>query len=262
MSYHRIKGILLHEYFLTLRSLEVIVDILIFPLLNIAVFGFLSLYLSGATNRQASYPLLLGMIFWQVMYITQYSISVASLWNIWSRNLSNIFLTPVSLSEYIGTHIASGAIKSLIVFITSSFFSVYIFNFTITQIGILNIVLFFINLIIFAVSTGIVILGLIFRYGTRIQALAWSVTFLFQPLTAAFFPVSVLPMPLQKISYLLPATYVFEAARKSLVNPSVDWYLFFIALGQNIIYLIISIFVFQKLFRKSKATGQFARNEG
>lgn len=262
MSFKRILGIIYQEYYITRRSLEVIVDVVVFPLINIVVFGFLSLYLSSKGNPESAYPLLLGMILWQLLYITQYSISVGSLWSIWSRNLSNIFISPISLLEYNVAFIFSGAIKAFIVFFTSSLLAYYVFNFNIYQLGLGNLILFFINLLLFGISTGLVILGLIFRYGTRIQALAWSVTFLFQPLTAAFFPVEILPYPIQLVAYIFPATYIFEAARAAIITPAINWNLILIALGQNILYLIICTWLFKKMFAQSKMTGQFARNEG
>jgi len=262
MSTKRIFGILLQEYYITKRSLEVIVDVVFFPLINITVFGFLSLYLSGKGNPENAYPLLLGMILWQLLYITQYSISVGSLWSIWSRNLSNLFISPISILEYNIAFVISGSIKALIVFLTSALLSLYVFNFNIFVLGFPNLFLFFLNMVLFGISTGLIIIGLIFRFGTRIQALAWGVTFLFQPLTAAFFPVSVLPTPLQWIAYLFPATYVFEAARGAIHNPAINWQLMGIAFIENTIYMIICTWIFTKLFAKSKETGQFARNEG
>jgi ABC-2 type transport system permease protein len=262
MSLSRIKAILVMEWFITKRSLEVLVDVVFFPLINIIVFGFLSVYLTGNTQVQHAYPLLVGMILWQLVYITQYSISVGSLWNIWARNLSNIFLTPITVAEYIMAFVISGSLKALFILFTSSILSFYAFHFNMLSLGIANLALFFVNLTIFAIATGIVILGLIFRYGTRIQALAWSITFLFQPLTAAFFPVSVLPGILKNVAYLFPATYVFEAARAAIVTPAIRWDLFLYALILNLIYLPLSVWVYTKLFRKSKDTGQFARNEG
>jgi ABC-2 type transport system permease protein len=262
MSFKRISGILLQEYYITKRSLEVIVDVVFFPLINIMVFGFLSLYLSGKGNPDNAYPLLLGMILWQLLYITQYSISVGSLWSIWARNLSNLFISPISIIEYNVAFVISGSLKALVVFLTSALLSLYLFHFNVFQLGITNLLLFFINMVLFGISTGLVIIGLIFRYGTRIQALAWGVTFLFQPLTAAFFPVSVLPVPFREIAYLFPATFVFEAARAAIHNPAINWQLMGIALIENIIYMVICTWVFKKLFAKSKETGQFARNEG
>src|SRR5439155_19730330 len=119
----------------------------------------------------------------------------------------------------------------------------------------------FLDLSIFAWSLGLVLLGLIFRSGTRIQALAWGLIFLFEPLTAALFPVAILPPALQTVAYLLPPTYVFEAARAALVDPTVDGRLFAIALVENLTYLGLAGLIFQFLFRRSRETGQFARNE-
>lgn len=262
MSISRIKSIIVQELYITRHSLEVIIDLFYFSIVTIVVFGFVSLYLSGAQNAQAAYYLLIGMILWEVIRVTQYSVSVGSLWNIWSRNLSNMFVAPLTLQEYMFAEIIAGAVKTLIVIIAISIIAYFVFNFNILNSGFLNLILFFINLSIFSWSIGIALLGLIFRFGTRIQALAWGMVFLFQPLTAAFFPVSILPEFMRVIAYALPPTYVFEAARKSISNPSVDWGMMGISFLENLVYLVIAVWFFNKMFNKSKEIGQFARNEG
>ena len=122
-------------------------------------------------------------------------------------------------------------------------------------------VLIFINFTFFAFSIGTAILGLIFRYGTRIQALAWGLIPVFQPLSGAFYPLDVLPLPLQWIAYLFPPTFTFEAARYSLVHHTIHWQLFGISLAENILYGIVCMLFFGRMFKKSLDTGQFARNE-
>src|SRR3989339_582174 len=92
MSWKRIKAIMLHEFFITKRSLEVINDIIIFPLLSIIIFGFLTNYLSGTTGLIISKQVLIGMILWQVINMTEYSIAVGCLWGVWARNLTSIFI--------------------------------------------------------------------------------------------------------------------------------------------------------------------------
>jgi ABC-2 type transport system permease protein len=121
--------------------------------------------------------------------------------------------------------------------------------------------LYFVNLTLFSLSLGIVILGLIFRYGTRIQAFAWGILPMLQPITAAFYPVSVLPGWLQTVAWLMPPTYVFEAARINITNSQIQWYFLGISLVENVIYFAVAIWVFNVLFRNSKKTGQFARLE-
>lgn len=262
MSIQIIKGVLLQELYITKRSLEVIIDLFYFSIVNIVVFGFVSLYLAGSKNQSAAHFILIGMILWEVIRVTQYSISLGSLWNIWSRNLSNMFIAPLSFVEYMTAEIIAGGIKALLIVTIVSMISRFVFNFDILQLGILNLFLFFINLTIFSWSVGIIILGLIFRYGTRIQALAWGIIFIFQPLTAVFFPVSVLPKFMQYIAYSLPPTYIFEAARANVFNTTTNWHSVLISFCLNIFYLAVAVWFFITMFNKSKETGQFARNEG
>lgn len=262
MSFYRIKAILLQEYYITRNSLEIIIDLFFFSVMSVVVFGFVSRFLSESVNSAAAYYLFMGILLWEIIRISQYSMSVGALWNIWSRNLSNMFITPLSLKEFLLSQMISATLKTLLMFILVSFISAIIFNFNMLSIGFVNLLLSFVNLLIFSWTIGIVILGLIFRYGTRIQALAWGAIFLFQPLTAAFFPVKILPGFLQTIAYTLPPTYVFEAARNALTNSSVDWNLALTAFLLNIFYFSVSIWFFNFMFKKSKDTGQFARMEG
>lgn len=261
MKIRRITAVLQQEFFITIHSVEVIMDIFFFPLANIIVFGILSLYLGGSRASIAAQHVLLGMLLWQIIWIVEYSVAVGSLWNIWARNLSNMFIAPLMVSEYILAQTLSGIMKACIMLFLGSLLSSLVFNFNILSIGILPLILTFINFAFFAFSIGIAMLGLIFRYGTRIQAFAWGAIPILQPLSAAFYPLNIMPLPLQFIAYFFPPTYTFEAARYSLVHHIVNWQLFGASLAENIFYCAACILFFSKMFKKSRDTGQFARNE-
>lgn len=261
MSFNRIKAVLYQEFFVTLRAVEVIMDIMFFPLMTVILFGFLSLYLSGTANPLVGKSVLMGMLLWEVVIVTQYSVSVGSLWNIWSRNLSNMFISPLNIREYIFAHMLSGSLKALFVFLSTSAVSILVFHYNIFELGAANLILFYINLVLFAFSIGIAILGLIFCFGTRIQAFAWGLIPMFQPLTAAMYPVSVLPAPLKEIAYIFPPTYIFEAARASLKSGGIHWSLIGTAFAINIVYVVLGLLFFRLMFKKSRESGQFARNE-
>jgi len=262
MSLARIKAMLLQEFFITINSYEVINDIIVYPLWSIIVFGFLTIYLAGVGNEVIATYVLLGTILWQIVNITQYSIAVGTLWEIWSRNLTNIFISPLSNIEYLFSYTVSGIIKSLFVLVIGSVMSYWVFHFNILDLGLVNLFFHFVNLTIFAFAFGIFILGLLFRFGTRIQALSWGLITFFQPLMAVIYPVSVLPMPLQIVARMLPPTYVFEAARVNVVDRSVQWPSVMTAFVLNIVIVAFSVFFFNIMFEKSKKIGQFARLEG
>lgn len=262
MSLKRINALLLQEIIITKRSLEVILDLFFFSIVSVVVFGFVSVFLANTINSSTAYFLLLGILLWEIVRICQYTITVNTLWNIWSHNLSNLFITPISVSEYLISQMLASAINALVSFVLICILTYYIFGFNILDLGFINLVFFSINLTMFSWSIGIVILAFIFRFGTRIQALAWGLVILFQPLTAAFFPLSILPTTLQDIAKLFPITFVFEAARQALTNPVINWQFTIFAFLENIFYLILSIWFFYLMFNKSKESGQFARMEG
>ncbi len=257
----RIMGLMVQELYLTKHSLETFFDIFFFPLMNVILFGFITLFLAGSIHSSVAQYTILGVLLWEIVTINQYCVTVSTLWSVWSHNLTNIFVAPISVAEYMTAHILAGFIKTVVIFASFAVISNWIFHFSLLNLGVVNLVLFYVNLSLFAWATGLVLLGFIFRYGTKIQAISWGLVFIFQPLTAAFFPLNVLPSWLQVFAHIFPATYVFEAARSALSTPGIRWETHLAAGGLNIIYFVLAWWVFEKLFRRSRETGQFARND-
>jgi ABC-2 type transport system permease protein len=259
MSFKRVKAILLEEFFITRSSMEVIVDLFFLSTMSVVVFGFFSLFLSSRVEGPAAHYLLLGMLLWEVVRVTQYSISLGAMWEVWSRNLTNFFVTPLRLHEYLFAAVISGALKSALILSVVSLISFALFDFSITEMGVANLALAFVNLSVFAIAIGLMILGIIFRYGTRIQALAWGIIFLFQPLTAVYFPVDTLPDALVAIAHAFPPTYVFEMARDNLSDQTVQWDMVLVPFALNLVYLAVALAFFNYMYVGSRRSGQFAK---
>jgi ABC-2 type transport system permease protein len=257
----RIWAVLLQEVYITTRSVEVVIDLPFWSLVTVVMFGFVTRFLSTVMNPTFAQYLYLGTLLYEVMRITQYSMSLGPLWNVWSRNFTNMFITPLSMTEYVIAQMLSGVLKALVLFSLVTLIAATFFDFNMLQIGVGNLVLLCLNLVWFAYSLGLVVLGIIFRLGTRIQALAWGLVMIFQPLCAAFYPLGVLPPPLQTVALAFPPTYVFEAARDGLTQSGVQWSAIAAATVGNGIYFALSVWFFTYMYRRSRQTGQFARNE-
>ena len=54
------------------------------------------------------------------------------------------------------------------------------------------------------------------RFGQEAEILAWSMVFLFQPISCVFYPMEVLPVWLQAMAWINPAAHVFEGMRAVL----------------------------------------------
>ena len=77
---------------------------------------------------------------------------------------------------------------------------------------------FFVNLMLTGWPVGIFVSGLVLRNGLGAETFAWSIMFLFLPLTCVYYPVAVLPPRLQTVAWALPPTYVFEGMRALVIE--------------------------------------------
>jgi ABC-2 type transport system permease protein len=261
MSWQRIKALLLASYYYRLHSYEAIADIFWWSFIAIVVFGFTSLYLAGGSGTQKATILLSGMILWDVIRLGQESISLSVLREVWSRNLSNIFTTPLSTAEFLTSQIIASLIQGLIVFFFTSTIAYVFYGFSIFVLS-WQLIFIVLNLLAFSWAAAFFVLGLIFRYGTRIQVFAWTSIFIVQPFCGAFYPLEILPHWMQVVGRMFPITYAFEAARISLETGVFHWNLIITATLMNGIYMTASILFFNFMFRKSKENGTFARLEG
>jgi ABC-2 type transport system permease protein len=261
VSIERVRAVLLQELYITARSVEVLVDLPLWSVMTAVVFGFVTRFLGQVMNPIVAQYLYMGTLMWEIIRVAQYSMSLGALWNVWSHNFNNMFITPLSMVEYVIAQMLSAAVKALVLFGLMVLIAATLFDFNLLRIGLPSLLLLFLNLLFFAYSVGLLILGIILRLGTRIQALAWGLVLIFQPLTAAYYPLAVMPPALQAIARALPPTYVFESARAGLASPTIDWSSTFIATLENAVYFGVSTWFFALMYRRSRETGQFARNE-
>lgn len=249
---------------MTRRSLETMVDIFVYPIMNIVVFGFISKYLLGSTNQGTFLSLIVAMLFWQVFSTTQYTVSVATLWNMWSHNLTNLFASPITLMEYFVAHAITALIKALVVFGIGSLIAYLQFGYSVIQLPFSFLLVMMLNLYIAGVAIGLVLIGFIFAHGTRIQALTWGFVSIIQPLASVFYPLSIIPEPFQSIARLLPLTYMFEALRQTILDEAIlppTQQLLITGSLITLLYFFLSLIFFKYLIDTSRETGQFAKND-
>ncbi len=261
MKWHRIKALMTRHLYLYQRSIPRLMDIFFWPTMTLLLWGFVSEYLqqsnfSGSVNIVT--VLLGAIILWEILSEGQHSLSVAFLEDIWERNLLNIFVTPLKISEFLASTALLGVIRVFLVGIVMGVVALFAYSFNLFSLG-FYIIPFAFNLIFFGWILGLIITAVILRFGTSAQVLAFGIMFLVQPFTAVFYPVSILPKYIQYISYALPSTYVFEGLR-AVVNTGhfLNSY-FLISVGLNIIYLALALWFFYRMFARVKKNGMLTK---
>src|SRR6185437_5838101 len=104
-------------------------------------------------------------------------------------------------------------------------------------------------------SIGLVCSGLVLRYGLAAESLVWTIVFLMQPLACIFYPLAVLPRPLQFLASILPPTYVFEGLRALLTRHEFRLDLMGEAFALNAVFFAAAFASFMLLLRSAQRAG-------
>ena len=72
-------------------------------------------------------------------------------------------------------------------------------------------------------AISLLVIGLVLRFGTGAEALAWGVMFVLLPLSGVFYPIDALPTVLQPVAQALPTTHAFDALRGLVDGTGLDW---------------------------------------
>lgn len=244
MNLSCVYAILLRHFYLVIHQLERSTDMFLFPILGLVLWGFLTKYAAIESFSLAAF-LLGGMILWVIFERVGTSVGIDFMWDVWERNLVNVLASPITLIEYIVGLVVVAIVKVMFSFMAMWVVASVFFDFQINLLG-LSLAAFWLNLVIFAVVLGILNVSIVMRFGNTIGPLTWILPFVIQPFAAVFYPVSALPVFIQKIVWFLPISHVFEGMRAVFATGRFDMNQFVIALGLNLVYflMVVGFFVY------------------
>lgn len=251
MKFYRIWGIILRYLFAVRRSGDRLADVFYWPAMDLFLWGLTGSYF---TSLAPNYPQVLmiitsGIVFWIITWRGQSDVTIGILEELWSRNLINLFGSPIKFSEWIIAVMTIGVIKMCASFSFAAGVAFLLYKTNIFIYG-FYIIPFMLLLIMSGWWVGFLICGLIFKYGTRVQNLAWSAIMVLAPFTAIYYPISVLPNWAQKVSALIPMSYVFEGIREVIGSGHVDPKKLAACFVLNLIYLILSMAFLRRSYQK------------
>jgi ABC-2 type transport system permease protein len=252
----RIEAVLLRHLYLYPRSVSRWMEVFYWPALDILVWGFLTVFIArnpGVMPHWTSF-LLGAMIFWDILFRSQQAVSISFLEEVWSRNLLNLFASPLSPLEFLSATMILSFIKFLGGAAVAALMAGFFYGFNILSLGwwLIPLVL---NLVAMGWIIGIVTTGVILRFGEKVEVLAWGLALLIQPFAAVFYPVSVLPAALRPLAYALPCTYVFEAMRALLSHGQIQLASLGPAFALNAAYLLAALAFFHEMYRQAQVRG-------
>lgn len=254
----RVLGVVLREYAVLRRNPGRLVEMVFWPTVEVVQWGLVSLFLATYDVPAALAVLLGAVLFWQMLQRSQAELSLAFLEDVWSRNLLNVFVTPLSTGEYLVGLVVVGAAKAVTSTAMMATLAWALYGFGILAIG-PALVPFMVVLIVMGWSLGVVAIASVMRYGASVQTVAWMLSFVFLPFAAVFYPLSVLPGPVQAIAQFVPASYVFEGMRAVLAGSDPSWSGLAVAAGLDVGYVAVALLYLGWAIRHARRSGRLSR---
>ena len=255
-SVRRVSAMVRRYWYLLRSSWPRILDLIYWPTVQMLMWGFLQMYVAqnGGFFARSAGVFIGAVLLWDILFRGQLGFSISFLEEMYSHNLANIMMSPLRPVEFIGALMIMSVVRLSIGMIPVSFLAIAFFGFNLWSLG-LALVAFFANLLLTSWSVGIFVAGLLLRNGMGAESLAWTIMFLFLPLTCVYYPVAVLPVWLQYVAWALPPTYVFEGMRALLIGHVFRADLMFEALAFNVVLFAAASLAFLKLLESARVQG-------
>lgn len=260
MKLHRISALIARHLYLYKRSPPRIMEIFYWPFLDLVIWGFITVYL---TRSQGIIPgvvtfFLGALILWDVLFRAQQGITISFLEELWARNLMNLFASPLTPNEFLAATMVMSLLKVAAVSVVMAVSAWLFYSYNVLLIG-LALVPFVVSLIVTGWVIGVLTTSLIMRFGQEAEVLAWSMVFLFQPISCVFYPLDVLPSWLQAVAWCNPATHIFEGMRMVINQAAFPATHLTWALGLNAVGLVLAVGWFHYTFGVCKDKGLLVR---
>ena len=256
-SLRRVRALMRRHAYLLLKSWPRLVSMAYYPTVTMVLWAFLTVYLKPTTNFLHDAPgfFIGAVLLWDVLFRGQLGVSLTFIEEMYSRNLGNLFVSPLRLHEFIAGQLAMSVLRTFVGVGGACLFAWLLFRYSIFSLG-FPLIAFFLLLLAFGWSIGMAVSAMILRWGLGAEELAWAAIFLVAPVSGVYYPIAVLPGWLQPVAWVLPSAHVFEGMRAVLLEGVFPWSHFWAAASLDLVYLGIGAATFQRAINYARVHGK------
>lgn len=252
----RIGAMVLRYGFLFAKSWPRLVELIYWPTVQVVLWGLISQFFLHHSSWlvQASGALLAAALLWDVLFRSELGVAVSFMEEMWSRNLGSLFVAPLRPYEMAASLLTMSLLRTLIGLVPASLVAIVLYEYSIYDLG-LPLLAFFVNLMVMGWAFGLVVCGLLFRWGLGAESVAWFAIFAIAPISGIYYPISELPQWVQYVAMALPPAHVFEGMRAVMFQGIFRTDLFLYAAELNALYLAIGVVTFLYAFGIARRRG-------
>ncbi|MFM8680274.1 MAG: ABC transporter permease [Alphaproteobacteria bacterium] len=253
---HRLGAILLRHLYLWRGSWTRLFDLVYWPVLQVMIWGFMTEFLAGKSSwvAQAGGVFIGAVLLWDVLVRGQFGMTLSMLEEMWSRNLANLFVSPLRPWEFALALMTLSILRSLIGVVPAALLAIPLFGYSVFELG-LPLLAFWSLLLVFGWAIGLALCGLLLRFGLAAESYAWASAFVLAPFSGVYYPVATLPGWVQPLAWCLPSTHVFEGMRAAMIGATFRWELLLGALALDLAFVAAGFAVFLAAVASARRRG-------
>ncbi|MFN5746495.1 MAG: ABC transporter permease [Methylococcaceae bacterium] len=255
-SLNRVLAMVVRYRYLMLASWPRLIELAYWPTVQMVLWGLINRFLVGQSEgiAQTAGMLIAAALLWDVLYRAQLGVSIVFFEEMYSRNLGNLFVSPLRPYELALSLLAVSFLRTLFGVGVASGLAILLYHYSIFDMG-LPLVAFFCNLLVMGWAIGLMVVAMVLRYGLGMEGFAWAIIFAFAPLSGVYYPISVLPEWLQPFARALPSSHAFEGMRALLSEGVFRMDHFIAAVELNTVFLGAGLCLYALAFWVSRKKG-------
>ena len=254
-SFGRISALILRYLYLLRSSWPRIIEIAYWPTMQMVIWGFVSKHFSSSSPELTAGGILISVVLvWDCLFRSHISYTLSFLEELWSRNLGNLFVSPLRPAELIAALASISMMRTLIGMLPAALLAIPFFEVSVFEMG-FPLLGFFLNLVLTGWAISQFVTGILIRYGLGAESLTWVLPFLIAPFSCIYYPLATLPDWMQSVAVFIPTTYVFEGMRALLINEVFRTDLMVKSFALNLVYLVVGVYIFFLSFQAARRHG-------
>ncbi len=244
LSVRRIYALIYRYLTLLLHSIPRLIETLYWPIINTMLLGFMNYYLLKQRGlSEMSFHTILGATLLLEFFIrSQFSFMLVFMEELYSRNLGQLYTSPLRGWEQLTAYVITALLRTSAV-IPAIILCNYLFGYNILTLG-EWLLPFVFNMLLAGITCGVLIVCLLIRFGQSAEWFGWMFSWAFIPFMGVYYPITILPEPLQLIGNALPISRIFESLRSIASGAAVDSGIIWQATFMNLLYLAGAVAVF------------------
>jgi ABC-2 type transport system permease protein len=235
--------------------------LLVYPFVGLLSVGLFAYFITSQGGSPDSILfVLVGVVAWNFYEISNRGITYALTHDIWNDCLKHTFLSSSRTRHFLLGNSLWGLLGAIFSLVTVGIVGHFAFGANIFSAGIvlaLNMMVIF----VFAIGIGLMIDFLMLSKGEKWMALIWMMTGVIMIFSGVYYPIGILPEPMQLISMASPPTHAIMSIRSfmGLEQAGIVTSELLFGASLSLLYFAIGIILYQFGIKRGKTNGMITK---